>query len=188
MGQKTISRFLEVATAFDNDVQELERLAHQLSEVRFDKESGLLRAQKLMGHFADCGARVGSGVEVLASELDSMRTRAEVAAELVAGRMEEFQSRQAEVQAILARFQRLGESAQSLTLRIADAKKNALAAGGSEPISNYLPEFDLRLATLLNEAEALREAAKISEMKNLEKNADLLSRSLNEAHARLKSM
>jgi len=184
------SPFAESALNLDNAFTELEQLSGQIERLELESDSGLERAKQLLGKFAECGQRIGEGVQVLAKSLEESRARAEAAANVVSARALDIQKRQDENDQMLARFGTLGESVRKISETIVQFKKPAgekLSDEERELLTKQLPELDSQLSGLIDEAQGLRVDAHQLKLKSIERNADSLSQTLLSARRKLGS-
>lgn len=178
---KPQSAFGQSALELDSDFAEMERLAAELQRLDIETESGLERARKLLTRFSECGQRVGTGVPVLARTLEEARGRAEKAAETVFARAGDIQKRQQEADRLLERFNSLGEMVGKINAMVTQLRKPGGAKLSDEEramIARHMPEINVQLGKLIDEARKLKEDSHAANMKSLEKNAESLLQSM----------
>lgn len=183
-----LSAFIESALNLDSAFNELEQLGGQIERLDVETDSGLERAKQLLAKFAECGQRIGEGVQHLAKSLDETRRRAEAAAQAVTTRANDIQKRQEENDQMMARFGSLGVSVKKITESIVHFKKptgEKMSAEEHEALSKQLPELDAQLSRLIEEAQGLKVDAHQLKLKSIERNADSLSQTLLSARRKL---
>ena len=185
---KNLSAFAQSAFDLDSDFTQLERLSTQLEELSVESDYGLEQGKKLLLNFNECAQRIGDRVQALAQNLGESRERAEAAAAKVSERAQVIHQRHNEQEKLLARFQSLGEMVRKATDASAKLKKpdgGKLTEEDKMVLEERLPEIDSQLQVLIQESHQLREEARATKMKTLEKNAESLGQSLNAVRNRL---
>lgn len=163
MKNKTPSAFVQSALALDDAFQELEDLAGSISRLELNSETALEKARALLLRFGERSSTLGAALQELGQKLDERRVSVEQAAVGVSERMPLIQDRFLEAEEKLQRFQALGARVREVT----DA---ARSLGPSEVV--------LRLRALMDEAAALQEDARASQLRGLEKNIQTLRHNL----------
>jgi hypothetical protein len=189
--KKDLSAFGLSAVSLDADFVELERLSRQIERIDIDSDSGLERAQRLLVQFAECGQRVADGATGFSKVLEEARAGAEKAAQVVSARAAEIQERQQHNDRMLERFRLLSETVGQITALLAPFRKAAGSALSQEDrvlIQQQIPDIDSQLGALIEEAFKLRNDARDSKMRNVERNADSLAQTLASARRRLSEL
>ena len=185
---KNLSSFGQSALKLDQDFTELERLSSQIERLSIDSDSGLDRAQEALLKFGECGQRIGTGIQGLATELNELRVRAEKAAQVVSDRAVLVQQRRTEIDRMLERFRMLGDLVRQTSATVAKFKKlsgEGVTDAEKALIAKQLAEFDSQLEPLISEIHKLKEDARNAKMKTLERNAESLWQSLDAARRKL---
>lgn len=188
MSNKNLSLFGQAAVALDEDFVEAERLASQIEQVDVQSEIGLERAIRLLRHFTECGERITSQIQSLAQELEKARSRTEGAAQTVARRAAEIQIRKEQEDQGLQGFKALSEKVREITAEMSELKQpkdKSLSADEKKELSLKMAGFDSKIVPLIDEANRLKDQARNSKMKTLERNAESLSQNLVNARKKL---
>jgi hypothetical protein len=177
--------------ALQNHLSELERIGARINTTDLTGEIHVEHIQKLMTHFAECGQGISDEVSNLSQHLREATGRAEVVAQGVAAQAAAFKSRIKEQDEKLEQFRLLGERVQAINAAISlfrrapgegltDEDRTALAAD--------IPALEGQLAALIEELQALRDSARNSQMKGLEKNAQSMAQALEAAKTKLRDL
>ena len=173
---KRESPLVKAVVALDNYLSELERVGTKINSTDMAADFDVEYIQKLMTRFAECGQGVSEEVAQLSTELQEARARAEAVAEGVSRQAELFYKRREEQNKELEKVRVLSERIQHLTAAISDSAKTP----------SDLPAFESQLAGLIEELQQLRQSARNSRMKALEKNAESLAQKLQAVQKRLR--
>lgn len=191
LNPKNLSPFALSALALDEEFSQLERLSGELDRLPIDTDNGLERGRLLLTRFSECGQRVGENIQVLAKELTEAQVRAQAAAQTVSARADLIQARQQEANVLSERFKTLGEKVRKVTETVGQLKvtgKAELAGEEKALLSQHLPELDSRLGTLVDEANLIKIAAKATQLKSLERDADAMAQSIQSVRRKLGSL
>lgn len=179
---KDKSEFAQAALALDSDFEELERLAGQIDRNELESDQDFEHVTRLLGRFAECGGRIGAGVQRLAQELEQARVRAEKAAELVGARSITVQQRREASQKMLESFQALALKARGLT-----ESMQAVKSQDREALLESLPSINHELDVLSEDVARLEQDATAHGLKGLAKNAGAMRQSLQAARDKLRA-
>jgi hypothetical protein len=145
--------------------------------------------QKLMTRFAECGQVVSGEVTNLSTQLNQARARAEAVAQGVSQQAELFNQRWKEQSEKLDKLRILGEKVRELNAALGQLRRphdHGLTDEERATLKSGISEFEAQLALLVGELQDLRESARNSRMRALEKNAESLAQTLQAAHKRLR--
>jgi chromosome segregation ATPase len=177
--------------ALDNHLSELERIGAKINSANLHADFDLDHIQKLLGRFAECGRGISEEVANLSTHLQNAQARAEAIARGVSQQAELFNARRLEQEEKLEQFRRLGEKVRELNTTIAKFRN----AGGERlndaeraRLKTDLPAFEAQLASVIEELQNLRQAAREAGMKTLAKNAESLVQTLQIAQKRLRDI
>ncbi len=186
---KTYSPFGEAALALDYAFSEFERRATEIEKMNIQTDRGLERALTLLEELDGCGKQIGEGLKGLTSSLETVRARAEQAAQLVGVRAEAIQSRRSLGESMAKRITHLGEMVREVTSgveKIKPPKDSDMTTEEKSMLAQSFEQFRNSLGILLDEATKLKQDAHDSHMEIFERNADTLRQSLQSARHRLK--
>jgi chromosome segregation ATPase len=174
---KRDSPLIKSVLALDTYLTDLERVGTRINSTDMASDVDVEYTQKLMTRFAECIHGVSGEVTNLSTQLHEARARAEAIAQGVARQAESFNSRRNEMNEQLERFRLLGEKVRELNAAIGRDRAGLQSNG---------PALEGQLAVLIEELKQLREAARNSRMKTLEKNAESLAQTLQAVHKKLR--
>jgi hypothetical protein len=170
---KKDSALVKSVLALDNYLAELERIGTKINSTDMSRDVDIEFVQKLMTRFAECGEGISQEVANLAANLQEAQARADAVAKGVAKQAEALRARRKEIDEKFEAFRLLGEKARELNTSIGKAS---------------VEEVEAQLGALIDELQSLRETARGSRMKALEKNVESLAQSLQAARKKLRDL
>jgi predicted RNase H-like nuclease (RuvC/YqgF family) len=174
------SPLVKSVLALDRYLSELERVGTKIISTDMTSDVDLEYIQKLMAHFAECGQGISNEVTNLSTHLREAQTRAEGVAQGVSKQAELFKVRRNEQEEKTEEFRLLGEKVRNLTAVISEFGNDR-----AKLIAN-LPAVESQLDNLIEELQKLRNSARDSRIKSLQKNAESLVQSLQAARKKLR--
>ena len=174
---KRDSPLVQSVLALDHQLTELERIGGKINSTDMTADVDVDFVQKLMTRFAECGRSISEEVSNLSTHLQQAQSRAEAVAQVVSKQAELFKARRDEQMEKLEQFRALGEKVRELTE----------TTGGLRNRSD-IPAFDAQLAVFIEKLEKLRESARSSRMKALEKNTQSLVQRLQSVRKKLSEL
>jgi hypothetical protein len=186
---KDLGPLASAALCLENDFKEIERLSLILNEVTQGTQIDLNHAKKLLSKFSEVGLRIGEQIQILAKSLDEGRQRAEAATHEVGKASALIRERQGANATITERFQSLGERVQGLSTSMSNLRENAGTAVTSEDkikIQTELLGYEEQVGALAEEALRIRDEAQTAKLKDLEREASNMAKSLQTTHKKLK--
>ena len=163
----------------ENHLAELERVGGKITSMEVSSDVDLEHMQKLLSLFAECGEEISEEVRNLSMQLQQAQSRAEAIAREVSQQANALKVRRSEQQEYLERLSRLGERVHEL---------NATLTADNDSSKPDIPVITEQLAALIGELQDLRNAARTSRLKSLERTADSLAQSLQSLQARLHNL
>lgn len=188
---KSQSPLVQTVLALDHQFAELERLSRKISECEMKSDSDFEQLQHLMGRFSECGNAISGEVVQLSQALNEARASAEAAAQKVGARAEQLQAWQGERQKKMLAFHQLGEKVKGLTSSLQELRRPEGVPATDEDrarITKRLSELEAELAPLIAEAQAIKDDASKSRMRELETGAHALGQSLQAMSKKLGSL
>ena len=188
---KQDSPLVKSVLALDNYLSELERVGTKINSTDMTADFDIDFIQKLMSRFAECGQDVSQEVANLSSQLREAQARAEAVAQGVSRQAELFNTRRKEQDAKLEEFRLLGEKVRELNAAIGQFQRpqgRALTIEDHEKLKSGIPGLEAQLAALIEDLQNLRESARSSRMKSLQKNAESLTQTLQAVHKKLREI
>ncbi len=182
------SPLVKSVLALDTYLAELERIGTKINSTNMTSDIDIEHLQKLMHRFGECGQGVSNEVSNLSTHLQDARTRAEGVAQGVAAQAELLNQRVVEQNEKLERLRTLGEKISQLNASLGQFRQaggQAFTAADHEKLTSAIPALESQFATLIEELQDLRQSARNSRMKALEKNADSLAQTLQAVRKRL---
>jgi chromosome segregation ATPase len=176
------SALVKSVLALDNYLAELERVGGKINSTDMTSDFDIEFVQKLMARFAECGQGVSEEVAKLSTELVEAQTRAEAVAKGVSQQAELFKVRRTEQDEKLEQFRVLGEKVRELNTTMSGLRNDRAK------LKADLPGFQTQLDALIEELHNLRNSARLSRMKALEKNAESMAQSLQAARKKLSDL
>jgi DNA repair exonuclease SbcCD ATPase subunit len=174
---KRDSPLVQSVLALDHQLAELERIGGKINSTDMTADVDVDFVQKLMTRFAECGRSISEEVSNLSVHLQQAQSRAEAVAQVVSKQAELFKIRRDEQMEKLEQFRALGEKVRELT-----------ETTGSLRNRSDIPAFDAQLAVFIEKLEKLRESARSSRMKALEKNTQSLVQRLQSVRKKLSEL
>jgi len=188
---KNDSPLVTSVLALQSHLSELERVGSKINAMDMTSDIDVEHVQKLLAHFAECGQGVSDEVSQLSLHLQQARERAESVAEGVSRQAEVFSARRKEQEEQLEKFRLLGQKVRELNATISLGLKpqsnGSTDADGFDLRSN-LPNLEQQLTALIENLHDLRNSARTSRMKSLEKNAESLAQTLEAVQAKLRNL
>jgi hypothetical protein len=166
--------------ALQEHLNELERIGTKINAADLTGELDADHIQKLLVRFAECGQGISDEITNFSVHLQEARAHAEVVAQGVSSQAEIFRTRREEQNAKMDQFNQLGERVQQLNASISRFKDPENQNSGG------FGEYADQLAAIIKDLHELRDSARDSRMKSLEKKAQSLAQSLEAAHAKLR--
>lgn len=188
---KSQSPLVQTVLALDHQFAELERLSAKINDCEMKSDSDFEQLQHLMGRFSECGNAISGEVVQLSQALNDARASAEAAAQKVGARAEQLQAWQGERQKKMLAFHQLGEKVKGLTGSLQELRRPEGVPATDEDrarIAKRLSELETELAPLIEEAQAIKEDAARSRMRELETGAHALGQSLRAMSTKLGSL
>jgi chromosome segregation ATPase len=188
---KRNSPLVQSVLALDNYLAELERVGTKINSTDMTADVDVEYIQKLMTRFAECGQGVSTEVSNLSELLQEARARAEAVAQGVAVQAELLNTRRNEQNEKLEKFRILGEKVRELHTSISEFRRPLGQAFTDEDrarLTSNIPAFEARLAGLIEELHDLKESARDSRMKVLQKNAESLAQTLEAVRRKLRDL
>ena len=183
------SSLVKTVLALESFLTDLERVGAKINSTDMTSDLDVEYIQKLMTRFAECGQGVSEQVTKLSAELHQARARAEAVAQRVSTQAELFNSRRNEQIEKLERFRILGEKVRELNAAMGEFRRprgQGLTDEDQVKLRAKIPAFEAELSRLIEELQDLRNAARNSRMKALEKNAESLGQTLQAVQTKLR--
>ena len=188
---KRDSPLVKAVLALDNYLSELERVGTKISSTDMQSDFDIDFIQKLMARFAECGQGVSDEVTNLSTHLREAQARAESVAQAVSRQAELFAVRRNEQNEKLEQFRVLGDKVRDLSAAISQFRRprgGSLTQEDREKLRSSIPDFETQVAALIDELQNLRESARNSGMKSLQKNTESLVQTLQAVRKRLREV
>jgi uncharacterized phage infection (PIP) family protein YhgE len=166
--------------ALQEHLSELERIGTKINAADLSGEVDVEYVQKSLVRFAECGQGITDEITKFSVHLQEAKARAEVIAQGVSRQAEVFRERREEQNAKMEQFNHLGDRVQQLNASISKFKDPQNQSEGG------FSEYADQLAAIIKDLQDLRDSARESRMKSLEKKAQSLAQSLEAAHTRLR--
>jgi len=185
---KRDSPLVKAVLALDNYLSELERIGGKINSTDMASDFDVEYIQKLMTRFAECGQGVSQEVMNLSTHLQEARQRAEIVAQGVSAQAELLNKRRHEQNEKLEMFRVLGERVRQLNDTISEFRRphgQGLTGEDRAKLTSNIPVFEAQLVQLIDELKVLRQSARDSHMRALEKNAESLTQTLQAVHKKL---
>ena len=173
--------FVEVASALDSDFENLNGISLQLEHLEINTDSGLKRGKLLLGKFGECGERIGSNIQLLASALTEAQARSTEDAKRVSERALAIQKRQEEENAYYQRFENLRIALGKLNQDLSHLQVQKGSEDAEQKVAAFaqsIPDFLSKLTDLIGEVQQIEDGARDSNMKGLHKEANSLRQSM----------
>jgi hypothetical protein len=185
------SALVRSVLALDTFLSELERIGRKITSADLSGDFDVEYVQKLMSRFAECGEAISEEVPKLSQHLQEAQTRAQAVARGVSQQADLFNVRRNEYNRKLEEFRLLGDRVRELNaaiVRFRPANRDPLTDEHRAKLRADLAGFDVQLTGLIDELQDLRNSARDSRMKSLEKNAESLAQTLQAARKKLRDM
>jgi len=177
--------------ALDNYLAELERIGTKINSADMASDVDVEFIQKLMTRFAECGQGISEEVTNLSAQLQEAQARAEAVAKGVSSQAALLNVRRNEQNEKLEQFRILGEKVRDLNTAISHFRPphgDGMTAEDRAKLTSSIPAFEAKLTTLIEELQTLRESARNSRMRALEKNAESLVQTLQVVRKKLREL
>ena len=188
---KRDSPLVKSVLALDNYLAELERIGTKINSADMTSEVDVEFIQKLMTRFAECGQGISEEVTNLSAQLQEAQARAEAVAKGVSSQAALLNVRRNEQNEKLEQFRILGEKVRDLNTAISQFRPphgDGMTAEDRAKLTSSIPAFEAQLTTLIEELQTLRESARNSRMRALEKNAESLVQTLQVVRKKLREL
>jgi chromosome segregation ATPase len=188
---KRDSPLVKSVLALDNYLSELERVGARINSTDMTTDVDVEYIQKLMSRFAECGRSVSEEVTNLSTQLHEARTRAETVSQGVSSQAELLNKRRNEQNEKLEKLRILGEKVRELNATIGQFRPpqgHELTDEDHARLTSNFPAFEAQLVSLIDELHDLRNSARDSRMKALEKHAESLAQTLQAVHKKLRHL
>ena len=188
---KQDSPLVKSVLALDNYLSELERVGTKINSTDMTSDFEIDFIQKLMSRFAECGQGVSEEIAQLSTHLREAQTRAEAVAQGVTRQAELFQARRKEQDEKLEEFRVLGERVKRLSASISEfrrPKDAGMTTEDQQKLKSGIPGFEAELSLLIEDLQKLRESARSSRMKSLQKNVESLTQTLQAVQKKLREI
>jgi chromosome segregation ATPase len=185
---KRDSPLVQCVLALDEYLAELERVGTRINSTDMTAAVDVELMQKLMARFAECGQGISTEVANLSARLQEAQASAETVARGVSAQAELFATRRSEHNEKLDRFSSLGERVRELNAAIGQFRRpqgQGLTEEDRGMLTSKLPAFEAQLSDLIDELQSLRQDARDANMKSLEKSAESLAQTLQNARRKL---
>ena len=176
---KRESPIVKTVLALDTCLTELERVGFKINSIDMNSDFDREYVQKLLARFTECGHGVATEVTNLSRKLHEAQARAEAVSQGVGRQAELFNVRLNEQNEKLEAFRSLGQKVRDLNTAI-----GLLRDDRAQLVSN-ISVFEAQLSSLIEESETLRQSARASRMRTLEKNAESLVQTLQAVRKKL---
>jgi len=176
-GSSHESPLVNSVLTLQDQLAELERLGGKITSMDMTGDIDAEFIQKLLLRFAECGQSISDEVKNLSTHLKQAQSRAEAVAEAVSRQANAFSIRRNEQNEYLEKFRLLGERVRTLNTSLTGEEGTTLRSN--------LPVVEQQLAGLVEELQQLRNSARTSGLKTLEKSAESLAQSLQALQVKL---
>jgi chromosome segregation ATPase len=185
---KRDSLLVKAVLALDDQLTELERVGTKINSTDMTSDFDPEFIQKLMTRFAECGQGISEEVTNLSARLQEAQERAQTVAQGVSRQAELFSVRRKEENEKLEEFRILGEKVRDLNAAISQFRRprgEGMTAEDRAKLTSNIPAVEAQVADLIDELQKLRQSARNSRMKSLEKNAESLTQTLQAVRKKL---
>ena len=185
------SALVRSVLALDTFLSELERIGRKINSADLSGDFDVEYVQKLMSRFAECGEAISEEVPKLSEHLQEAQTRAQAVARGVSQQAELFNARRNEYNRKLEQFRLLGDRGRELNaaiVRFRPVNRERLTDEDRAKLRTDLAGFDVQLTGLIDELQSLKNSARDSRMKSLERNAESLAQTLQVARKKLRDL
>ncbi|MCC2679974.1 MAG: hypothetical protein K0R29_2550 [Pseudobdellovibrio sp.] len=178
---KNQSPLVKSVLNLDTHFSDLERLSSRIQEMDLKTDFDMNQARQLMARFSESATAVSTEIVELAARLEEARMRAEENGRIVALKAEELQSKQSTQEDKMVAFQKLTAKVAELNEELKMLRKpegEEYSPEEKEVVNGRMAKLRHQLQPLIDEANVLKDEARVGRMKVLEQNADSLSQSL----------
>jgi hypothetical protein len=189
MANKSESPLVLSVLALQTHLDELERVGTRINSTDMTADVDVEFVQKLLSRFAECGQALSQEIINLSAQLQQAQVSAQAVAEGVSRQAEVFQSRTHEQQEQLEKFRQLGERVRDLNASVVQFRQKSENGDGEQnraALASSIPGIERELVALIEELHSLRESARASQMKKLEKDAESLAQTLQAVREKLR--
>jgi len=177
--------------ALQHHLSELERVGAKINSTNLTGDIDVEFIQKLMNRFAECGQGISEEVQNFSMHLQDAQARAESVAQEVSRQAEVFKIRRDEQNEKLEQFRLLGERVGEINAAISLFRRppgQGFTDEDRAALASNIPGLQGQLAALITELQDLRNSARGSRMRALERNAESLAQSLQAVQAKLRDL
>ena len=177
--------------ALQNYLAELERIGAKINSADMTSDVDIDYIQKLMTRFAECGQGVSDELSNLSKQLQEARERAEGVAQGVSRQAEAFNTQRKNQDEHWERFRQLGERVRELNTAISHFRRpqgNGLTSEDRAALTSSIPGLERQLGALIGELHDLRDSARGSGMRALQKDAESLAQTLQAVQLKLRDL
>ena len=183
----TDSPLVNAVVALHRQLTELERLGGKINSLDMSSDVDVDHVQKLLARFAECGQSISEEVNSLSSHLRDAQLRAESVAQKVSLQADVFKKYRQSHNEHLERFRLLGERVRELNAAMTQSQADG-SSEGNGGMTFDIPAVEQQLAALVGDLQDLRNSARTSQLKTLEKSAESLVQSLQALQQKLRHL
>ena len=184
---KPDSPLVNAVAALHDHLSELERLGGKINSLDMTSDVDVDHVQKLLARFAECGQSISTEVSNLSLHLRDAQARAESVAQKVSHQADVFRKHRESHDEHLERFRDIGEKVRELNTAMVQQSPEG-SPGGNGGMTFDVPAVEQQLAALVEELQDLRNSARTSRLKTLEKSAESLVQSLQALQLKLRHL
>jgi hypothetical protein len=176
--------------ALQDDLDELERVGGKISSTDLSGDFDVGYVQKLLSRFAECGQRIADEMKNFLTHLQEAQVRAQTMTATVSRQAELFKNRADDQSEKLEKFRLLGERVRSLNEAIGQIRPpqgDVLTFDDRTAMESQIASVEAQLAGIIQELQDLRNSARSSRMKRLEKEAESLAHSVQALQVKLRN-
>jgi chromosome segregation ATPase len=167
----------EAAAALADELRALEGFGLSLGKEPLTSQKSLERAATLLREAADADSRLGDTARKLVEVIGQARSRQQAFAEVINQRAHEIQARALAFQALLQRYQQLGQ----ITAQINEAVQKVAGAARAREVAELtdaLPSLLAGVDQAVEAAQGLVDTAQRERFEDVARNADTLRQQL----------
>lgn len=171
---ETLSSFGRLAVKLDTDFSELTRLSGQLQRLEIDSDSGFEKGVKLLDQFAQHGKSISEGIQEFSKLLQEARAQSEAAVQQVAERAEAIRRRHDDRSRMQERLREVEDKVKGANASLGRFRKDGggdYSPGEQDQIRAEFERLNEDLKKFLEDARAVKEAAREANFKTLERDA-----------------
>jgi hypothetical protein len=182
---KEPSSLVAAAAALDDELSALTDLAGDARRETLDTERSMTRATRSLTDSVQLQARIEEKLRALVHEIESARVRQQEAVGALVDAAHELERRAKSRDVLLERFTSLGVSAGQINELALEL--NARRTGGAQDseVLDRLSDIQRRMASVVDEAEGLIQAAKAERWPEIARQADGLKQQMQSAKNKL---